>query len=128
MAKKTGLYAKVEIDVNGTMTQVMELREWSVSVSSEKVDGNVAGDDWADHLIGRKSWEGEATCVSVDEFWLGMLDQKVSIDFYDDSNDTDPTYVGTASLDFEHAVTHDDLIENTLTFTGAGALTHPTAV
>lgn len=125
MAKKKGQYAKVTIDVSGIPTQVMELREWSVSVESEKIDASVAGDDWSDHEIGRKSWEGEATCISADQFWLELMDTKVKIDFYDDANDTKPAFTGTASIDFERTTPYDDLIESSLTFTGAGALTHP---
>ncbi len=125
MAKKSGQYAQVMLDVNGTPVQVMELREWSVSVSSEKIDSNVAGEDWADHIIGRFSWEGEATCISADQFWLKHIGNKVTIDFYDDASDASAAYQGSASLDFERSVTHDDVIESSLTFTGAGPFTSP---
>ncbi|WP_181349389.1 hypothetical protein [Thalassobacillus sp. CUG 92003] len=123
--KKKGQYAKVAMQVDGTPVDVLELREWSISVSSEKIDANVAGEDWADHVIGRYSWEGEATCVSADQFWLKHITKKLTIDFFDDANDAEPSYQGTASIDFEHSTTHDDLIENSLTFTGAGELTSP---
>ena len=126
--KKKGQYAKVLMTVGATPVEVMELREWSVSVSSEKIDANVAGEGWTDHLIGRFSWEGDATCISADQFWIENITEKLTIDFYDDLNDANPTFTGTASLDFEHSVTHDDVIENSLTFTGAGALTHPATV
>lgn len=125
MAKKKGQYAKVSLDVDGTPVDVMELREWSVSVSSEKIDSSVAGEDWADHLIGRFSWEGEATCISADQFWLKHIANKVTIDFFDDASDAQPSYQGTASLDFERTAPHDDIIESTLTFTGAGEFTSP---
>ena len=128
MAKKKGQYAKVSMTIDTTPIEVMELREWSISASSEKIDSNVAGEDWADHLIGRFSWEGDATCISADQFWIENITEKLTIDFYDDLNDANPTFTGTASLDFEHSVTHDDVIENSLTFTGAGALTHPATV
>lgn len=126
MAKKTGQYAKVMLNVDGTPTQVMELREWSVSAESEKIDANVAGDEWATHLIGRKSWEGEATCVSADQFWLDLMDEFITIEFFDHKDDLEPVYEGQASLDFERSSSMDDLIESSLTFTGNGALTHPT--
>lgn len=124
--KKTGQYAKVMLNVSGTPTQVMELREWSISVSSEKIDSSVAGEDWADHEIGRKSWEGEATCISADQYWLDYINDKVTIQFFDDANDATPVYEGTASIDFERSVPYDDMIESTLTFTGAGPLVNPT--
>lgn len=123
--KKKGQYAKVTMTVGATPVQVMELREWSISVSSEKIDANVAGDDWADHLHGRFSWEGEATCISGDQYWLKYMDQKIEIAFFDHQDDLQPAYEGFASLDFERNAPHDDIIESTLTFTGAGALTSP---
>ena len=128
MAQKKGQMAKVEIDVSGTPTPVLELREWSISVSSEKIDASVAGDSWANHLIGRFSWEGEATTVWADEYFLSLITSKVTISFYDDEADVDPAYVGTASLDFERNTPYDDLIEASLTFTGAGELTHPVVI
>jgi hypothetical protein len=126
--KKKGQYAKVTVKIGaGPAVPVLELREWTISGSSEKIGANVAGDDWADHLIGLFSWEGEATCISGDQYWLDMLAQKVEISFYDVAGDLEPTYVGTASVDFERGVPHDDIIESTLTFTGAGALSSPAA-
>lgn len=121
--KKSGQYAKVTIDVDGVPQQVMELRDWSVSASSEKIDASVAGSAWAEHVIGRKSWEGEATCVSADQFWLEIMSSHVTISFYDDGSDSAPVFEGQASIDFERTAPHDDLIETTLTFTGNGPLT-----
>lgn len=125
MAKKTGQYAKVMLEIDATEVQVMELREWSISVSSEKVDANVAGSDWAEHLIGRLSWEGEATCVSADQFWLKHIKDKLNVKFYDSEKDEQPAYEGKASIDFEHSTPQDDLIESSLTFTGDGELKSP---
>lgn len=125
MTKRKGQYAKVELGVGGSTVTVAELRDWSISVSSEKIDGNVAGDDWATHVIGRFSWDGDATCVSADQFWLEHIADFVTINFYDNLNDAEPAYSGQASLDFEHSVSHEDLIESSLTFTGNGALTNP---
>lgn len=128
MTKRKGQYAKVTFSPNGAggaEATVAELRDWSISVSSEKIDGNVAGVDWAEHVIGRYSWEGDATCVSADQFWLEHITGFLTINFYDDLNDAEPAYTGQASLDFEHSVSHDDLIESSLTFTGNGELTNP---
>jgi len=126
--KKKGQYAKVSVMVGAVAQPVLELREWSVSASSEKIDANVAGEDWADHLIGRYSWEGEATCISGDQYWLDMLMEKVTITFFDHEDDLQPSYTGLASVDFERGTPHDDIIESTLTFTGSGPLTAPAAV
>ena len=124
--KKKGQYAKVTTKIGaGPAVQVMELREWSISGSSEKIDSSVAGEVWANHEIGRFSWEGEATCISGDQYWLDLLAGKVEITFFDNASDLKAAYVGTASIDFERGTPHDDLIESTLTFTGAGALTSP---
>lgn len=126
MAKRTGQYAKVTIDAGGTPATIAELRDWSISVSTEKVDGNVAGVQWAEHLIGRHSWEGEATCVSVDGFWIDLTTAFVTVAFFDHMDDATPAYTGEASLDFERSVSHDDLIESSFTFTGNGELTDGT--
>lgn len=126
MAKQTGQYAKAMMDVDGTPVQIAELRDWSISVSTEKIDGNVAGVQWAEHLIGRHSWEAEATCVSVDSFWLSLTEKMITIELYDHIDDTTPAYTGQASMDFERSVPHDDLIETSFTFTGNGELTDGT--
>lgn len=124
--KKKGQYAQVTLEVaGGTEVPVLELREWSISASTEKIDANVAGDEWADHLFGRSSWEGEATTISGDQYWLDMLTQFVTVSFYDHMDDTEPAYRGRVSLDFERNAPHDDIIETSLTFTGAGPLESP---
>lgn len=122
MAKRTGQYAKVTMGVEGAEVPVAELREWSISVSTEKVDANVAGVQWSEHLIGRHSWEGEATCISVDSFWIGLTEQMVTVSFFDHVDDAEPAYTGEASMDFERSTPHDDLIETSFTFTGNGEL------
>lgn len=127
MAKMTGKFAKVEIDVDGTPVEVAELREWSVSVSTESIDASCVGTEWTDSLPGLKSWEGEATTISVDDYWLSYIDGTPTISFYDDYNaQTTPVYQGKAKIDFERSVSYDSVIESTLTFTGAGPLTSPT--
>lgn len=128
MAVKKGQYAKVMIDVSGTPTQVMELREWSISGETEKIDSSVAGDDWSRHLIGRGSWEGEATCISADQYWLELMFTQFEVEFFDHKDDINPAYSGTVSMDFERSAPHDDIIESSLTFTGSGALENPAAI
>lgn len=122
MAKRTGQYAKVTMDVDGTPAPIAELREWSISVSTEKVDANVAGVQWSEHLIGRHSWEAEATCISVDGFWIDLTTAMITVSFYDHVDDAEPAYTGEASMDFERSTPHDDLIETSFTFTGNGEL------
>lgn len=125
--KMTGKNAMVEIDIDGTAVKVMELREWSVNVSTEKIDASAVGTEWTDTIDGLKSWEGEATCIAADQYWLEYLDKRPIISFYDHEEQGEPTYIGAASIDFERSVSYDDVIESTLTFTGAGPLTSPLA-
>lgn len=125
--KMTGKNAMVEIEIDGTPVKVMELREWSVSVSTEKIDASAVGTEWSENLDGLKSWEGEATCISADQYWLEYLDKRPTISFYDHENQDEPTYVGRASIDFERSVGYDSVIESSLSFTGAGPLTSPNA-
>lgn len=123
----TGKMAKVSMDVGGVKTPLAELREWSVSAETEKVDANVAGDGWARHLIGMASWEGDATVVDADPYWLDLMMDFVTVEFFDKADDEKPKYVGQASLDFERSTPYDDIIETSLTFTGSGPLTSPQA-
>jgi hypothetical protein len=106
----------------------MELREWSVSGSTEKVDSTVAGKQWTEHEIGHGSWEGDATILDIDTYWVDHLFEKVTIKFFYNSSDVDAAYEGTASLDFETGTPYDDMIETSLTLTGSGALAHVTTV
>lgn len=125
--KATGQYAKIEITVDDVPVNVMELREWSVSGSTEKVDSTVAGVAWTEHEIGHGSWEGEATILDVDTFWVDHLFKKVTIRFFHNEDDAAPAYVGRASLDFEQSTPYDDMIETSISFTGDGALTKGTS-
>ena len=125
--KATGKYAKVEIDVSGTAVTIAELREWSISGETEKVDSSVAGDDWNSHEIGKGSWEGEATVLDVDQFWVANMFEKVTLSLFDNKDDTDAAYEGEASFNFERTTPYDDMIESTLSFTVSGALTTPKA-
>lgn len=124
--KATGQYAKVELNVGGTAVTVMELREWSVSASTEKVDSTVAGKAWTEHVIGHGSWEGEATILDIDTYWVDHLFEMVTIKFFFHEDDVDAAYEGTASLDFEVGTPYDDMIETSLTFTGSDGLAHVT--
>jgi hypothetical protein len=131
MAVKKGQFAKVQMQT-GTdattgdpiYTDVLKLREWSVSISSEKIDSTAAGDSWESHEIGHLSWEGEATCVDADMFWFAKLQEKVQIQFFDDAADVSPKFSGTASIDVERSTPYDDVIETSISFTGSGVLTN----
>ncbi|GMK47654.1 hypothetical protein PghCCS26_47840 [Paenibacillus glycanilyticus] len=122
---KTGQYAKITTKVgSASAVELAKLREWSVSVESEKIDATVAGDTWARNLTGVLSWSGEATCVDADPYWLDLVNATtpVTIDFFDNEDDPKPKYRGTALIDFERTTPYDDLIETKVTFTGDGAL------
>lgn len=131
MAVKKGQLAVLKVDVSGTPTAVAKLRNWNLSISSEKIDSTAAGDTWASHEVGILSWEGEAELIEIDTFWFTQLTAgaKVDVDFYEGAATAGTIYYsGTASLDGEIDVPYDDLIGLTVTFTGSGALTKNTAV
>jgi hypothetical protein len=125
MAVKTGQYAKVTVDVGGTPVDVMKLREWSISTESEKIDTTAAGQAWESHEIGMLSWEGEATCIDADPFWIDLITKKVDVEFFDKDTDTTAAFSGTVSIDAERSISYDDVIEQSLTFTGDGELIKP---
>lgn len=130
MAVKKGQYAEIHVDVSGTPTKAAKLRNWSISISSEKIDSTAAGDDWQEHEVGTMAWEGEAELIEVDTFWFDLLTggAKVDIDFYEEDSNASGTvfYSGTASLDADLEAPYDDLITLNVTFTGSGPLTKDT--
>jgi hypothetical protein len=122
MAVKSGQYAKVMLDIDGTPVELMKLREWEVSIESAKLDTTAAGQGWETHEVGHLKWEGSATCIDADTFYFAHLEDKIEIEFYDHEDDPLPVFVGTASLDIDRSVSYDDVIETELSFTGDGAL------
>ncbi|WP_079516516.1 hypothetical protein [Rossellomorea marisflavi] len=124
--KASGQYAKIDITVDGTPVQVVELREWNISASTNKIDSTVAGKDWTEHEVGHGSWEGDATILDIDTYWVDHLFAKVNVKFYFNENDAAPAYEGSTSIDFETGTPYDDMIETSLTFTGDGPLTKGT--
>lgn len=128
MAAKKGQFAKIDLTIDGTPVTVVKLRNWSYSGSVEVLDSTAAGDEWVRNEAGLKSWEGEAEIIDVDVFYLDYLGDKATIKFYGATGDT--TYEsGTAILTgIEKNTPYDDLIEQTITFTGDGALTKTTGV
>lgn len=122
MAVKSGQFAKVTLKVGSTTVTVAKLREWSVSVSTEKLDSSAAGSKWGTHEIGIATWEGESSFIDADQYWLESLFDKVAIEFYDKDDDTDPVYTGVCSLDFDRTVPYDGLIETSVSLTGDGEL------
>lgn len=130
MAKLKGQYAEIWVDVASTPTKAAGLKNWSISISSEKIDSTAAGDDWTTHETGIMSWEGEAELNEVDTFWFGLLTggAKVDVEFYvaDKADIGTVFYSGTATLDGDIEAPYDDLIGVSVTFTGSGALTSST--
>lgn len=126
MAAKKGQFAKLEITVDAVPVTVAKLRNWSYSGSTEVIDSTSAGDEWVRNESGLKSWEGEAEIIDVDVFYLDYLGDKATIKFYGAVGDT--TYEeGTAIITgVEKNTPYDDLIDQTISFTGDGALTKKT--
>lgn len=123
MAAKKGQYAKVVLTINAVDVEVLELRNWSYSTSVEEIDTTAAGDDWKSLEGGHKSWEGQAEVIDADTFYLQYLGDKATIKFY--MAEGDLTYeTGTALITgIEKSAPYDDLIEQSLSFKGDGALT-----
>lgn len=126
MAVKKGQYAKVMMDVDGTPVEVMKLRSWAISITSNKIDSTATQQEWETHEVGHKKWTGDATCIDADPFWFAHLGDKVAIEFYDDADDLAPAFTGTASVDVDRSVPHDNLIETSFTFEGDGELVEGT--
>lgn len=122
MAVKKGQFAKVTMMVGLVAVTVASLREWSVSASTEKLDSTAAGDTWTKHEVGLASWEGSATFIDADQYFLANLLDKVIIEFFDKDSDVTPVYKGTCSLDFDRSVAYDALIETSVSLTGDGEL------
>jgi hypothetical protein len=123
MATKKGQFASVVADFDGTEVTVMKLRNWSYSASVEEIDATAAGNDWMDYVAGFKSWEGDAETIDVDTFYLQHLGEVATIKFYEAEGDLNYEE-GTAFLTgVEKSAAYDDLIEQSISFRGTGALT-----
>lgn len=127
MAQLSGQYAELWVTVNNVRTKAAGLRNWSISIASEKIDATTAGDGWAQHIKGIKSWEGEAELAEVDAYWFDLVtaDNLVTAEFYvsDSTEEGTVFYSGAVSLDAEIATPYNDLHGITVTFTGSDALT-----
>jgi hypothetical protein len=127
MAVKTGQFAKVTMTIPAEPTpvvvEIMKLREWEISVESNKIDTTAAGQTWETHEVGHLKWEGSATCIDADTFYFAHLDAQLEVNFYDHEDDATPAFTGTASFDVDRSSSYDDVIETELSFTGTGALT-----
>jgi hypothetical protein len=123
MATKKGQFASVVADFDGTEVTVMKLRNWSYSASVEEIDATAAGNDWMDYVPGFKSWEGDAETIDVDTYYLQHLGETATIKFYEAEGDLNYEE-GTAFLTgLEKSAPYDDLIEQSISFRGTGALT-----
>jgi hypothetical protein len=123
MAAKKGQYAKVVLTINAVEVPVLKLRNWSYSTSVEELDTTAAGDEWTTVEGGHKSWEGDAEVIDADTFYLQYLGDKATIKFYMHEDDTQYEE-GTALITgIEKSASYDDLIEQSLSFKGDGALT-----
>lgn len=117
-----GQFAKVVLDIDGTQVDVMKLRNWSYSSEVETIDATAASDEWARNEPGVKSWEGEAEVIDVDEYYLQYLGEKASIRFYQHEADTSYEEGVAIISGVEKSAPYDDLIEQSISFTGDGPL------
>jgi hypothetical protein len=123
MATKKGQFAKVSLDIGGTVVDVLKLRNWSYSASVEELDATAAGSEWMDYLAGFKSWEGEAETIDVDTFYLEHLGEVATIKFYEAEGDLNYEEGQAFITGIDKSAPYDDLIEQSLSFRGTGALT-----
>jgi hypothetical protein len=128
MASKKGQFAKVSLDIGGTAVDVIKLRNWSYSGSVEEVDATAAGSDWMEYLPGFKSWEGDAETIDVDTFYLQYLGETATIKFYEAEGDTAYEEGQAFITGIEKSAPYDDLIEQSISFRGTGALERVTGV
>lgn len=119
---KKGQYAEVKLKVGETAVTVAKLRNWSISVSTNKIDDSAAGQDWETHIIGMANWTGSAEFIDADQYWLDNIFDIFDIEFYDSDKDPAPAYIGSGSLDFDREVPYDDLISTSIEITGNGEL------
>jgi hypothetical protein len=127
MAAKSGQFAKLVLKIDGTTTvTVAKLRNWSYSGSVEILDATAAGDEWQRNEAGVKSWEGESEVIDVDTYYLDYLGEKATIEFYMKEGDT--TFEeGVAIISgIEKNTPYEDLIDQSISFTGDGPLTKKT--
>lgn len=126
MAAKKGQFASLVLTIDSVPVTVAKLRNWSYSTSVEEIDTTAAGQEWTSVEGGHKSWEGEAEIVDVDVFYLDYLGDKATIKFYAAEGDT--TYEEGVALitGVEKSAPYDDLIEQSISFIGDGALTKKT--
>ena len=123
MATKKGQFASVVADFDGTEVTVMKLRNWSYSASVEEIDATAAGNDWMDYVAGFKSWEGDAETIDVDTFYLQYLGEVATIKFYEAEGDLNYEEGQAFLTGLEKSAPYDDLIEQSISFRGTGALT-----
>lgn len=128
MATHAGSEGKVFIG----MTQVAEVKSWSMEVTSDTVDASIIGTQWRKNQATIKGWSG-----SFDAFWdetditgQGALSAgaTVTINLYPEGNATGATYwsgdVIITSISYNAAF--DGIVEASFSFTGTGALSTQT--
>jgi hypothetical protein len=126
MATKKGQFAKVTLDIGGTSVDVLKLRNWSYSASVEEIDATAAGNEWMDYVSGFKSWEGDAETIDVDTFYLQYLGEVATIKFYEAEGDLNYEEGQAFLTGLEKSAPYDDLIEQSISYRGTGALTRIT--
>lgn len=128
MATHAGSEGKVFIG----MTQVAEVKSWSMEVTSDTVDASIIGTQWRKNQATIKGWSG-----SFDAFWdetdttgQGTLSAgaTVTLNLYPEGNASGATYwsgdVIITSISYNAAF--DGIVEASFSFTGTGALSTQT--
>ncbi len=129
MATHSGVDGIVKIGSNA----IAELRDWSYTENASTIPDTNVNDTWETHIVGTKSWAGQANAMWDETDTNGQVawpvGASVSLTFYPEGATTgDATAAGTATVtSVGVAVPSNGVITRTFTFQGNGALTHGTA-
>lgn len=125
MAKIHGKEGIVKIGAN----VVAEVTGFTVTTTAAIADASAMGDDWDDHLVGRKNWSGSITCFwdKEDATGQGALVEgaAIAVKLYPEGDDVGSEEIsGTATItQVARTQTLTDTVSRSFDFTGKGAMT-----
>lgn len=119
-------YGKGGLVKIGTDT-VAHVQTWSVSQSAETGDTTSMGDDWTNHILGAKSWEGSMDVLSdPDDPGQQALSigASVTVSLYENGEDASKWYfTGLATVTSSETSSDKSAVNSgSVSFTGNGPL------
>lgn len=128
MANHLGREGLVKISI----TQIGELKNYSLSHSSDTVEDSVIGDTYRTRLATMKTWS-----ASGDLFWdetdagqlLITIGSSVTLNLYPEGDTSGDRYYGGVAIvtKFDISASFDGIVEGSIAFEGNGALSTLTA-